>query len=61
MNSKQKNRTARIERETREPTIIADINIDGSGVSEIYTCIGFLDHMLERFSRPSLLAIKFNA
>ena len=58
MNAKQKNRTARIERETRETKIIADINIDGSGVSEINTGICFLDHMLESFSRHSLIDIK---
>ena len=61
MNAKQKNRTARIERETRETKIIADINIDGSGVSEINTGIGFLDHMLECFSRHSLIDIKLKA
>ena len=61
MNAKQKNRTSRIERETRETKIIADINIDGSGVSEINTGIGFLDHMLECFSRHSLIDIKLKA
>ena len=57
MSAQQSNRTARIERETRETKIIADINIDGSGVSEINTGIGFLDHMLECFSRHSLIDI----
>ena len=61
MSAQQTNRTARIERETRETKIIADINIDGSGVSEIKTGIGFLDHMLECFSRHSLIDIKLTA
>ena len=61
MSAQQSNRTARIERETRETKIIADINIDGSGVSEINTGIGFLDHMLECFSRHSLIDIMLNA
>ena len=39
MSAQQSNRTARIERETRETKIIADINIDGSGVSEINTVL----------------------
>ena len=61
MSVQQKNRTARIERETRETKIIADINIDGSGVSDIKTGIGFLDHMLECFSRHSLIDISLSA
>ena len=61
MSAQQINRTARIERETRETKIIADINIDGSGVSEIKTGIGFLDHMLECFSRHSLIDIELIA
>ena len=51
MNAKEKNRKAIIERETRETKIFVELDIDGSGVSEIETGIGFLDHMLESFSR----------
>ena len=41
------NRTATVERQTRETTITASINLDGSGKASTSTGIGFLDHMLE--------------
>ena len=61
MNAKEKNRKAIIERETRETKIFVELDIDGSGVSEIVTGIGFLDHMLESFSRHSLIDLKLKA
>src|ERR1043165_6015028 len=39
-------RTAGIRRETRETSISLSLNLDGSGVSNIATGIGFLDHLL---------------
>lgn len=39
-------RTATITRQTAETTISTEINIDGTGKSEIATGIGFFDHML---------------
>jgi imidazoleglycerol-phosphate dehydratase len=39
-------RTAELERITRETRITGRLNIDGRGVTEIQTGIGFLDHML---------------
>ena len=44
-------RTAEIRRKTAEADIQLDLNIDGSGKSEISTGVGFLDHMLTLFSR----------
>ena len=61
MNAKEKNRKAIIERETRETKIFVELDIGGSGVSEIETGIGFLDHMLESFSRHSLIDLKLKA
>ena len=61
MNAKEKNRKTQFERETRETKIFVDLNIDGSGESEIETGIGFLDHMLESFSRHSLIDLKLKA
>jgi len=61
MNAKEKNRKAIIERETRETKIFVELDIDVSGVSEIETGIGFLDHMLESFSRHSLIDLKVKA
>lgn len=59
--SKPANRTARIERNTKETEITAELNLDGTGTYEIDTGIGFLDHMLEQLSRHSLIDIKLKA
>lgn len=45
------NRTAEINRTTRETDISVTLNLDGSGRAEVSTGIGFFDHMLEGFSR----------
>ena len=43
-------RTAKIERNTAETKIFLELNLDGTGKSEIATGCGFLDHMLTLFS-----------
>jgi len=50
-------RTARIERNTTETKILVEVNLDGTGSYDISTGIGFLDHMVEQFSRHSLIDI----
>ena len=40
------NRTAAVERSTKETTITCRLTLDGTGEVEIATGIGFLDHML---------------
>ena len=44
-------RTAVIERNTKETNIKLELNIDGTGRSDVQTGIGFFDHMLEGFAR----------
>ncbi|MCL1866248.1 MAG: imidazoleglycerol-phosphate dehydratase HisB [Oscillospiraceae bacterium] len=44
------NRKFNITRETRETKITAALNLDGAGLYEISTGIGFLDHMLSSFT-----------
>lgn len=39
-------RKAKVERKTLETNVTVEINLDGSGKSEINTGIGFMDHML---------------
>ncbi|MQY25428.1 imidazoleglycerol-phosphate dehydratase HisB [Nocardia aurantia] len=39
-------RTARVERTTKESTIVVELNLDGSGRTEISTGVPFYDHML---------------
>lgn len=51
-------RTATIERNTKETEIFVELNLDGSGQYDIATGIGFLDHMIEQFSRHSLIDLK---
>jgi len=46
-------RTAEIKRKTRETDISVQIELDGSGVSDLSTGIGFFDHMLESLTKHS--------
>ena len=48
-------RTAQIERLTKETHIKLSLNLDGSGQSDFDTGIGFLDHMLEQIARHGLI------
>ena len=54
-------RQGSVERKTYETNISGKVNLDGSGIFEISSGIGFLDHMLEQFSRHSLIDLKVKA
>lgn len=44
-------RTAGLERKTKETDIRLTLNLDGSGAAKVNTGIGFFDHMLEGFAK----------
>jgi imidazoleglycerol-phosphate dehydratase len=54
-------RTASISRETKETSILTEINLDGTGQYDIETGIGFLDHMMEQLAKHALIDIKLKA
>ena len=51
-------RTGSIERDTKETRIRVAVNLDGTGSYDVHTGIGFLDHMVEQFSRHSLIDVE---
>ena len=54
-------RSALTERKTRETDISLELKIDGQGVYDIETPIGFLTHMLETFARHGLFDVSMRA
>jgi imidazoleglycerol-phosphate dehydratase len=54
-------RKATIKRKTNESSISVSLNLDGNGKSTLKTPIGFLDHMLELFSKHGLIDLEVNA
>ena len=54
-------RTADYVRKTKETDITLSLELDGSGVSEIDTGIGFFDHMLEGFARHGFFDLSVKA
>ena len=47
-------RQATVTRKTQETNIKISLNLDGTGVSNIETGIGFFDHMLTGFAKHGL-------
>ncbi|MCW2868418.1 MAG: imidazoleglycerol-phosphate dehydratase, partial [Marmoricola sp.] len=47
-------RSSRIERRTKESTVLVELDLDGSGRTDVSTGVGFYDHMLTAFGRHSL-------
>jgi len=54
-------REARISRKTEETEVEISLCIDGSGKAEIFTPVGFLNHMLETVAKHSSFDIKVQA
>ena len=54
-------RTAHIRRSTNESTVEVELNLDGSGESQISTGVRFYDHMLVSLARHSLIDLRIQA
>ena len=50
-------RTGEVQRGTAETKIAIVVNLDGTGAYDVSTGIGFLDHMVEQFSKHSLIDV----
>lgn len=51
-------RTAKLTRKTSESSVELELNLDGSGQSQISTGVPFYDHMLTALSKHSLIDLK---
>lgn len=51
-------RTASVTRTTRETNISLTLDLDGRGIAEIETGLGFLKHMLETFTRHAAFDLR---
>ena len=54
-------RKGAITRKTKETSIEVGLDLDGSGVADISTGVGFFDHMLDQLSRHSLVDLTVRA
>jgi len=54
-------RSAEVRRTTSETDVTVRLTLDGSGVAEVTTGIGFLDHMLELFARHGRIDLALSA
>jgi imidazoleglycerol-phosphate dehydratase len=55
------NRTARVERDTKESKVLVELDLDGSGRAQVSTGVGFYDHMLSSLARHGLFDLTVQA
>jgi imidazoleglycerol-phosphate dehydratase / histidinol-phosphatase len=56
----KKDRKAKSIRNTSETKIEGSINLDGSGIAEIHTGLGFFDHMLDQIAKHASIDLFIN-
>ena len=54
-------RTARLERRTSESSVVVDVDLDGTGRSDVSTGVAFYDHMLASLAKHALLDLTIEA
>ncbi|SKC79631.1 imidazoleglycerol-phosphate dehydratase HisB [Krasilnikoviella flava] len=54
-------RTARVERTTSESSVVVELDLDGTGRTEVSTTVPFYDHMLTALGKHSLIDLTVRA
>lgn len=54
-------RTGRVERSTKETTIVVEVDLDGTGRVDVDTGVPFFDHMLDQLGRHGRLDLAVSA
>ena len=54
-------RTARIERDTKETRILVEVDLDGTGTTDVSTGVPFFDHMLDQLGRHGRVDLTIHA
>ncbi|MGH3693863.1 MAG: imidazoleglycerol-phosphate dehydratase HisB [Pseudonocardiaceae bacterium] len=54
-------RTARIERVTKESSVLVELDLDGTGMTEVHTGIAFFDHMLTSLGKHAAFNLVIRA
>ncbi len=54
-------RTARVERTTSESSVVVEVDLDGTGRTDISTTVPFYDHMLTALGKHSLIDLRVQA
>ncbi len=54
-------RSAIVDRDTQESKVHVEVDLDGSGRSDVATGVGFFDHMLGSFARHALVDLTVSA
>jgi imidazoleglycerol-phosphate dehydratase len=54
-------RTARVERTTKESSVVVELDLDGTGRADVSTGVGFYDHMLSSLAKHALVDLAVSA